>query len=88
MRQRSVHMRLEPLKFRCRSNRCFLGADDRDAQEQSLRGPSSPTRVPQFVLGTALVLRFWGRALACKRSFRGALDRWVYLASWQFFFEA
>ena len=45
-------MRLEELN----SFACLFGADDRGAQEQSLRGPSSPTHVSKFVLGITLLV--------------------------------
>ena len=49
-RQRSVQIRFGGLN----SFACPLGADDRVAQEQSLRGSSSTTNVSQFVGGTTL----------------------------------
>ena len=63
MEQRSVQMRLGVLD----NFACPLGADDRGAQMQSVRGSRSPTHVPQFVLGTTLhVLSLSRCSFACK----------------------
>ena len=48
---------------------CFLGGDDRGAQEQFVGGSSYSTHAPQFVLGTTL------HAFACKSL--PSMVRWV-----------